>query len=191
MTNGVFSEFEVKNSAVKWHGSDETGPAERLGCVGSLDETMNTKVISKTCEGIISKQVTKGDGTGELKVKLHMRYDIFKKVFGQEFDTMKKGVLAYGRNSVHQHFTYLNEVIDEDGERKLTAYPDCVVTSGIAHKIENGANTVAEVELTIGVSPDKYGNGRYEALVKDLDDEDLKEQWLTNFTPELVRLVQV
>lgn len=189
MTNEVFSEFEVKNSSVKWH-DDTSAPAERLGCVGSLDEAMNTKVINKNCEGVTSKQVTKGDGTGELKVNLHMRYDVFKKAFGQEFQEFKKGVSAYGRNSVHKHFTYTNEVIDEDGEKKLTAYPNCVITNGVAHKIENGADTVAEIEMTIGVSPDQYGFGRYEVLVKDADDEDMINKWLTEFTPELVRLVQ-
>ena len=190
MTNEIFSEFEVKNSSVKWHDDDTSAPAERLGCVGSLDEAMNTKVINKSCEGVTSKQVTKGDGTGELKVNLHMRYDVFKKAFGQEFQEFKKGVSAYGRNSIHKHFTYTNEVIDEDGEKKLTAYPNCVVTNGVAHKIENGADTVAEVEMTIGVSPDQYGFGRYEVLVKDADDEDMIDKWLSEFTPELVRLVQ-
>lgn len=189
MTREVFSEFEVLDSAIKWQGSEE--PAKRLGCVGSLDESMNVMSISKKCEGVISKQVTKADGTGELKVNLHMKYEFFKTAFGQEFQNLKKGVLAYGRNSVHKHFCYTNRVVDEDGENKYVAYPDCVITSGIAHKVENGATEVAEVELAIGVSPDEFGNGRYEALESQLDDEDLKGKWLTEFSPELVRLAEV
>lgn len=189
MTNAVFSEFEVKDSAVKWDGATE--PAEKLGCVGSLDEAMETKKITKKCEGLVSKEVTKGTGKGELKVNVHMKYAFFKKAFGQEFETFKEGVLAYGSNSVHKNFCYTNRVVDEDGENKYVAYPNCVVTSGIAHKIENGAEEVAEVELTIGVSPDEYGNGRYEALERELKDETLKEKWLTDFSSELVRVPQI
>lgn len=190
MTEEVYSEYEVKESAVKWHG-ENNAPAEVLGCVGSLEETMNTKVITKKCGDRILKEIVKSDGTGEIKVNLHMKHSAFKKGFGQEFEFLKSGVAAYGRDSIHKRFCFTNKVVDEDGDVMYTAYPNCVIKNGVAHKIENGADTVAEVELTIGVAPDQYGFGRYEILEKDIQNDNEKAKWLKEFTPELTRLQEV
>lgn len=183
--NNVFSEFEVKNTSIKFAG-DTSGNAEKVGCVGSLEESMNTKTITKKCEGIVKKQVVKGDGTGELTLSVHMKYDIFQKSYGMLSDGFKEGVYAYGRNSVHKPFCLTAEVYDEDGNKKLKAYPNCVVTSGLARTIENGAEEVAEVELTIGVMPDDNGNGVYECIVQEDTDNTLVNTWLTNFSYSLV-----
>lgn len=185
MTNNVFSEFEVKNTSIKFDG--ENGPADKIGCVGSLEETMNTKVISKKCEGVVKKQVVKGDGTGELKLSVHMKYEHYAKTYGLVTDGYKEGVYAYGQNSVHKPFCLTAEVFDEDGEKKLKAYPHCVITTGIARKIENGAEEVAEIELTITVMPDDDGNGMYECLVTDSTDASLVNSWITNFAPTLIK----
>lgn len=184
MDDKVFSEYEVKETAVKFEGEQAY---DRVGCVGSLEEEMNQKTITKKCEGIIVKQVTKGDGTGELKVNLHMRYEHFVKMYGMNFEGLKDGVHAYGKNSTHKRFSQVCKVLDEEDRIKYVAYPRCVVISGKARKIENGAEEVAEVELTIGVMPDDYGNGVYEALESEIKDEDLKTKWMTDFTPELVK----
>lgn len=177
-----FSEFEVKNTSIKFK-EDET--ATKVGCVGSLDEAMNSKTITKKCEGVVVKSVTKGDGTGELSLSLHMRYDLYLKTFGMISDGLKDGVYAYGRNSIHNSFTLTCEVLDEDGVKKLKAYPNCVVTSGIARKVENGAEEVAELELTVSVMPDDNGNGLYECIASDVD-EAIVNSWLTAFEPSLV-----
>ena len=66
------------------------------------------------------------------------------------------------------------------------AYPNAVIESGTAKKIENGAEEVAEVELEISVMPDEYGNGKYEALVDDIDDT-VANTWMTAFAPDLVQ----
>lgn len=183
----VYSDFEVKNSSIK-HKDDEK--ATRAGCVGSLEETMNAKITSKKCEGVVVKKVVRGDGTGELALSLHMRYDVYLKSYGMLSDGLKDGVYAYGRNSVHKPFCYTCEVFDEDGVAKLRAYPNCIIESGIARKTENGAEEVAELELTVSVMPDEYGYGVYEALVEGLD-EAIKTAWLENFTPSLVNVETV
>lgn len=181
-----FSEFEIKNSSIKF-ASDST--AEKVGCVGSLEETMNSKTITKKCEGVVVKSVTRGDGTGELALSLHMRYDLFLKTYGMVLETLKDGVYAYGSNSRHESFIFTAEVLDEDGVKKLKAYPNCIVSSGMARKIENGAEEVAELELTIAVMPDEFGNGVYEALEDGLADE-IKTAWMTNFTSSLVQVTK-
>lgn len=182
-----YSEFEVKNTSIRFK-DDEA--AVKVGCVGSLDESMNSKTITKKCEGVVTKSVTKGDGTGELSLSLHMRYDLYLKTYGMISDGLKDGVYAYGRNSIHNSFCLTCEVLDEDGVKKLKAYPNCVVTSGIARKIENGAEEVAELELTVAVMPDENGNGLYEAVVTEDLDESIVNSWLTSFNASMVTVVK-
>lgn len=184
MYESVFSEFEVKNTSIKF-AEDDT--AIKVGCVGSLEETMNSKTITKKCEGVVVKSVSRGDGTGELAMSLHMRYDLFLKSYGMASDGLKDGVYAYGQNSIHKPFCLTCEVKDEDGIKKLKAYPNCVITTGVSRKIENGAEEVAEMEITVSVMPDEFGNGMYEAIESQLQDETIKNTWLTNFTPDLVQ----
>lgn len=184
MYENVFSEFEVKNTSIKFAEDDA---AIKVGCVGSLEETMNSKTITKKCEGVVVKSVSRGDGTGELAMSLHMRYDLFLKSYGMASDGLKDGVYAYGQNSIHKPFCLTCEVKDEDGVKKLKAYPNCVITTGVTRKIENGAEEVAEMELTISVMPDEYGYGMYEAIESQLQDETIKNTWLTKFTSDLVK----
>lgn len=180
-----FSEFEVKNTSIKFDGEQT---AIKVGCVGSLEETMNSKTITKKCEGVVVKSVTKGDGTGELTLSLHMRYDLYLKSYGMVSDGLKDGVYGYGRDSRHNPFCLTCEVFDEDGIKKLKAYPNCIITSGLARKIENGAEEVAELELTVSVMPDDYGFGVYEAVVTEDLDNAIVTSWLNNFTPSLVQV---
>lgn len=178
-----FSEFEVKESTVKFDGEETS---EKLGCVGKLGETLNAKTVTKKCEGVVVKSVTKGDGTGELAFTLHMRESVFAKMFGMVSEGLKAGVRAYGQSSRHKEFCYTCKAIDEDGNVKYKAYPRCCVTSGISRNIENGVEEVAEIEVTAAVMPDEQGNGMYEAFESDLD-EAAKASWLTAFDYDLVK----
>lgn len=179
-----FSEFEVKESTVKF-GANAAMP---LGCVGKLGETLNSKTVTKKCEGIVKKSRTKGDGTGELAFTLHMKIAAFNEMFGMNVSNLKSGVRAYGENSIHKEFCYTAKVKDEDGNVKYKAYPRCCVTSGISRTIENGAEEVAEIEVTAAVMPDDNGNGMYEAFEGELDTA-TKNAWMNSFTPTLVSSV--
>ena len=180
----VFSEYEVRKIAVKFEGEEEYLGTE---CVGSCEETMNTKVITKKCRGVNVKTVVKGDGTGTLKVSMHMPYEIYLQAYGMNLDTLIEGVKAYGQNSRHEAFSVVQDVYDEDGIRKFKAYPNCIIQTGVARKIENGAEEVAEIELEISVMPDEFGNGMYEALAEGLD-ETVAGKWMTDFASEMVQV---
>lgn len=184
MYENVYSDFEIKDSAIKFE-DDEI--STKIGCVGSFEETMNSKTITKKCEGVVTKSVTRGDGTGEIVLSLHMRYDLYLKSFGMASDGLVEGVYAYGQSSIHKLFSLTARVLDEDGVEKLKAYPKCTISSGKVMKIENGAEEVAEGELTIAVTPDEHGFGVYEAIANLITDETVKSDWLTNFTPDLVQ----
>lgn len=182
-TPDQFSEFEVKESTVKFEGEAET--AMSLGCVGSLEETLNTKTITKKCEGVTQKTVVKPTGDGEIKFTLHMRWEAFKNMFGLISDGYAAGVYAYGTDGVHKHFCYTAKVKDENGNVKLKAYPNCVATTGIQNKIENGAEEVSEIEVTASVLADSYGNCMYQCFASDVTEE-IANNWLQNFDHDLI-----
>lgn len=188
MTNGVFSEYELREMGVKLNGDTEYKTAS---CVGSCEETLNAKVISKSCRGVVFKKTVKGDGTGTLSISMHMPYDLYTDAYGMNLDTLIEGVKAYGTNSIHKGFAIVQHVYDEDGVEKFKAYPNCIIETGVSRKIENGAEEVAEIELEVSLMPDDKGNCMYEALATELKDETAKSTWMTAFTPEMVQLKSV
>ena len=188
MDNKVFSDFEVKETAIRFSGDES---AERIGCVGSLDETLNTKTITKKCEGVVKKQVTKGDGTAAVKYSLHIRWAIFYKMLGMKFEQLKDGVYAYGENSTHEEACITSKVFDEDGNLKLKAYPRFSITDAVARKIENGTEEVAEIEISGTALPDDDGNCTYEVMVSELKEENAEafiNAFLTKFDAEALKI---
>ena len=185
MENTVFSDFELEEIGIKFKSKDTYSSVK---CVGSCEEEMEAKTITKSCRGVVVKKIVKGTGNGTLKITAHIPWAIYTEMYGMELDTLIEGVKAYGRNSVHNNFSSTMHIKDEDGVEKYKAYPNCVISTGTVRKIENGAETVAELELEVSVMPDEYGNGLYEALADDLADETVKTTWMTAFTPELVQI---
>lgn len=182
-----YSEFEITDFAMKF---DEDEKHNICGAVGSCEESLDTKTVSKSYKGIEAKTRTKGTGTGELKISMHMAYETYCKAFGMVQEDLKDGIRAYGQNSVHPTMSVTEKVIDEDGTIKYKAYPNCILKEGISRKIENGGEDVAEIEMTLSIMPDKYGNGMYEAL-EDSIDENTAATWMESFTPELAQATTV
>lgn len=180
----VFSEYEAKMIGIKFEDSEKHEFAE---CIGTDEDTADVKVITKKCRGVVRKKKVKPTGTGVKKLSLHCPWDWYVKAFGMKLATLIDGVYAYGEESVHKEFSLTELVEDEDGNKKLKAYPNCVIETGKATKIENGVEEVAEVELEVSYMPDKFGNGQYEALADGLD-ETVAEKWLEEFTLEMVRI---
>ena len=194
--SAVFSEYELREMGVSFDAmtKDETGAVKynaspsykSANCVGSSEEELETRVISKSCRGVVVKKVVKGKGTGTLSISMHCPYDIYTEAYGMVIDTILDGVKAYGTNSIHKPFSIVQHVFDEDGNEKFKAYPNCIIESSKTSKTENGAEEVPEIELEISLMPDIYGNCEYEALASELTDETLKTKWMTAFTPDLV-----
>ena len=182
-TNRVFSDFEVDKLGFKFSGETDYKSVE---CIGSYEEGMDAKVITKKCRGIVKKKIVKGTGTGVIKITAHIPWDIYTSMYGMNLKSLIDGVKGYGQNSVHPNFGLVAHVTDEDGVEKYKAYPNCVVEAGKANKVENGAEEVAELEFEIAVSPDDYGQGVYEAIDDEIDDS-IASQWMTAFTPSIVQ----
>lgn len=185
MTNGVFSEYELREMGIKLKSGSEYQAAN---CVGACEEELDVKVITKKCRGVVFKKTVKGAGTGKLKISMHLPWSVFTQAYGMEPDDLIEGVKAYGQNSRHEDFAITQHVFDEDGEEKFKAYPNCIIETGVSRKIENGAEEVAEVELEVSLQPDEYGNCCYETLASELEDETIKTQWMTAFEPSMVRI---
>lgn len=183
MTNGVFSEFEVKEQHIKMADEDSYST---MSCVGSSEEDLEVKIITKKCRGAIAKEKVKGTGNGTLTESLHVPRDIYNKMYNMNRPNLKKGVYAYGQNSSHPEFSITQRVLDEDGVEKFKAYPRCVLESGPKRPVENGQEEVPELELTIKLLPDDNGECMYEALKSELDEE-TAGKWLEHFDTSLVQ----
>ena len=180
-----FAEFELKESAIKMLSGE--GTFEKIGCVGTFEESFGTKVVTQKCEEKVTKQRTVPDGTGSIKLSMHIKWPIYVKMYGLGRKELKEGVYAYGAGK-HEPFVYVCKALDIDGNVKYKAYPNCVVSDGIARKVENGGEEVAEIELNIALAADEHGECMYEALETELADETVKTGWLTNWNYELVKI---
>ena len=187
MTNGVFSEFELQEMGIKFKNGEAYQAAN---CVGSCEEEMEVKVISKSCRGVVVKETVKGTGKGTLKLSMHIPYEVYVQAYGMELDSLIDGVKAYGQNSRHEAFAIVQHVFDEDGVEMFKAYPNCIIKTGKSNKIENGAEEVAEIELEVSVMPDEYGNGVYSVIAEELTDETVKTKWMTEFASSMVQIAE-
>ena len=181
----VFSDYEIRKMSIKVGD----GEFKACDCVGSLEEELNTISVTKKCRGMVAKTRVRGAGDGTLTLSCHMPWDIYVSLYSMDVEGLADGVHAYGRNSVHKTFTIVLDTYDEDGVEKFRAYPACIMTSGLARKVENGAEEVAELEMEISVTPDADGNCVYDCMVSELgeDKNGLKSKWMTAWTPELVK----
>lgn len=184
----IFSEYELKQIGIKFTEAETYESAE---CIGSFEDAADAKVITKKCRGVVRKKRVKGTGTGVMKISMHCPWNIYVKMFGMEQETLIDGVYAYGEHSRHKEFSMVQLVEDEDGNEKLKAYPNCIIETGKATKIENGAEEVAEIEIEVAYMPDEFGQGSYETITSALTDENVKKTWMTAFTPELVQTDEV
>lgn len=181
----VFSEYEVRLANVKI--GEEFWP---IKCIGTWEEAMESRTVSKKCRGVVAKTRTKGTGAGTCKVTAHIPLELYHALHGMKNDDLADGVYAYGTSSLHPVACITLDVFDEDDVEMFKAYPVCTVTTGPSRKVENGAEEVAEVELEVAVSPDDNGQGVYEALANGLA-ENIKTAWMESFTPELVKTATV
>lgn len=182
MTHSVFSEYLVKKTSIKFNGESVYSS---MDCVGTNEEELNTKVITKKCRGVVTKTRVMPTGDGTLKLSLHVPYDIFCKAWNLSNADLKQGVYKYGQDSRHPEFTLVQLVEDEDGNQKYKAYPRCIIQTGITRKVENGAEEVALSDIEISIMPDDNGNALYEALAENMS-SDLQNAWLTSWSIALV-----
>lgn len=180
----IFSEYDVEKWGIQF---EEEGEAVVMDTLGTAEETMEVRTVTKQKRNMPWKTRTKATGSGEVKVTAHVREDVLKNMFGMYVEGYRDGVTVYGSNSTHKQFCMTELVTDEDGNRKLKAYPNCTVKEGLSRKVETNAEEIAEIEMTISVDPDEDGNGLYEIIVTDATEEGIVDLWLRDFNTDLVK----
>ena len=185
ITSKDFTEVEITKLGIKITGATK---ADVIDCTGKLEETMNCKTMTKKCGSRILKTRTKGTGDGTVKVAAYCPQDLFADLYGMKREGLKDGVIAYGTKSQHAVATITAEVINEDGEKKWKAYPNCTIQTALSRSIDNSSEEINMLDLEFAAMPDEDGEGLYEAAESDLKDATTKQKWMEEFTKELVQV---
>lgn len=135
-----------------------SGTAMDLGCTGSLSGDTDVRTITKICEGSPVKEVSKPRFM-TLTFSGHLYTEAYRELFGLKADVVLTTKFAYGVNSKNKMGAFKWEVENLEGtEKKTITFPNAVVNTGFAFSYENGAEEIAEVELTIKAMPDVNGD---------------------------------
>ena len=178
----VYSYFECDQLAIKVAG-DET--YTRDDCVGTLNVERETKTVTKSCRGVVKKRKTKPTGNGTITLSMHIKLALYRKMHSMVNTGLQPGVYAFDNTTAMPEFSLTARVKDEDDNIMFLGYPRCKIEEINALNIENGAEEVAEVEMTIAYMPDDYNKGEYQALAIDLTGNVLtNENWMTDFSSD-------
>lgn len=182
-----FDPVTITNLGVQMVGDDGTKEdGQKFGATGSVGGETTLREIIKTEEGIeVAKKVK--PQKMDLTVTGHVQVSVLRDIFGFKTDDLKPGVYSYGSDSKGKRFTLTADAIDEfEDVTKLMAFPNCTSATGFVFTIENGADEVALMELTLSAYPDDTKQIYYEALIDELDDVTVSDTWHTQFDRTLV-----
>ena len=160
--------------------------ATSFGCIGTLDGASDISAVEKKCEGSVVKTVKK---VNKIDVTLtgHPYVAVLRKIAGMTNEGLKEGVYGYGANIKSKKIVFTAKVEDMEGNIKYIAFPNMDDIKGLTIKIDNDVTEIEMKDFEFSALKDENNMFYYEALEKDLKDEDIKSQWLTSFTPELVK----
>lgn len=180
----IFAEYKVTNGHVRFLESGKYTDAKEVGCTGLLSMETEMRTVTQRCEGAVKNEISvpvKLTGT----LRGHIDVDILRKVFGIDTTGLKKGVYAYGKDSVPGIGAWTWDVYDlTQTDVKKIAIPLMTVTSGFKWSLENGGDEVAELEFEFSAGMDSNGRFYYEAFESEI--ADIKAKWHTEFEPSLV-----
>lgn len=182
----VYSPYEIDQLAIKVAGDSSY---TRDDCVGSMTVERETKTVTKSCRGVVKKRKTKPTGNGKITLNIHMKLALYRKINAITNTGLETGVYAFDGTTEMPEFSMTARVKDEDDNIMYKGFPRCKIESINTLAITNGAEEVAEVELTISYMPDEYNKGEYEALAVELTGSTVTTaNWMENFSSELVHL---
>lgn len=183
-----FDAVAIRNASVQFYDGDTATAGTPFGCVGSIEGETESKDIVKVCEGVEVKKRSIAQKMN-LTISAHLPVEVARKIFGISGEGMKPGVYAYGPLSKGKRFILTADVVDEfEDEVKKIAFTNASNDSGFQLNIENGQDEVALLEMNFTALKDDNGYFYYEAFEAEIEDQDIKTKWHTQFTPELVAL---
>lgn len=186
----VVTEFDavsLKNVTAQFKSGGTPAAGTSFGCAGSIEGETESIQIIKKCGGVAKKTMLKPQKMNLTYIG-HLPVKVLRDVFGLSNQGLKPGIYSYGQNSKGKEFILTANVVDEfEDITKLIAFPATSSSEGLKiQTIENGAEEVAQVELSFSVLPDELGNFYYEALVPELSDSTVSTKWHTAFNRSLV-----
>lgn len=164
--------------------------ATSFGCIGTLEGTSETETVEKKCEGAVVKSIKK---VTKIAVTLtgHPYVAVLRNVAGMTNEGLKEGVYGYGANVKSKKIVFTAKVQDMEGNIKYIAFPNMDDVKGLNIKVDNDVTEIEMKDFEFSALKDENNMFYYEALEKDLTDEEVKSKWLTNFTPDLVKTATV
>lgn len=185
----VITEFDavsIKNASIQFIENGEQLEGVKFGCVGEIDGETEAREVVKMCAGVEVKKMIIPEKMN-LSVSAHVPVEVARSIFGLSNEDLKPGVWAYGADSKGKDFIFTADVVDDfEDVVKLIAFANASNSAGFQIKVENGQDEVALLEMEYTALVDKNNKFYYEALVDELEDEAIAEEWHTKFTPELV-----
>lgn len=190
----VITEFDavtINNASIQFKDGVTYTPGTKFGCIGSIEGETEVLTRELRCGVDVLKSVTKPTRMTLTLSAANVPIQVARDVFGLKTEGLKTGVWSYGRSSKSKDFILTADVIDEfEDVVKMIAFPNSSNTAGFRiQTIENGAEEVANIEFEFTVLSDEAGEMYYEALVPELEDATVAEQWHTAFTRTLVEAV--
>lgn len=177
-----FENYKIKECSIQF--PDESAVA--FGCAGTMDATANINETVKKCEG---KTVKKAKTVVDITVALtgYAKAPISRKIMGLSNKGLKTGVYGYGSESFSKPFVFAAKVFDMEGKVKYIAFSNLEDVKGLSLKVNNDTTEIEMDDFEFTALADSNEMFYYEAFEDELEDETVKEQWLTNFTPALVK----
>lgn len=186
----TFDPVTITNIGVQFIEEDGTkSPAVKFGAAGTVGGETVLRQIIKRMEGIEADKITKPEKM-TLTIAAHIKVSVMRQNFGFNNQDLKPGIYSYGTNSKGKHFTLTADVIDEfEDLTKIIAFPKCVTATGFTFNIENGADEVALMEISLEAYPDEFKQIMYDSLIAELEDPTIATTWHTQFDRTLVEAV--
>lgn len=160
--------------------------ATSFGCIGTLEGTSDVETVEKKCEGTVVKSIKK---VKKINVTMtgHPYTSVLRDVSGLTNEGLKEGIYGYGVDIKSKKIVFTAKIQDMEGNIKYIAFPNMDDVKGLNIKVDNDVTEIEMKDFEFSALKDKNNMFYYEALEKDLTDTDVKEKWLTNFTPDLVK----
>ena len=177
-----FEDYKIIEGTITIDNAQSTS----FGAIGTLEGTSDIAKVEKKCEGSVVKTVKKVNKV-DVTMTGHPYTAVLRKVAGMTNEGLKEGVYGYGANIKAKKIVLTAKVEDMEGNIKYIAFPNMDDVKGLSIKVDNDVTEIELKNFEFSALKDENGMFYYEALNTEITDNNVKEQWLANFTPNLVK----
>ncbi len=177
-----FEDYKIEEGSIQFEG----GETISFGCIGTMDASANINEVVKKCEGAVVKKIKRIEDI-TVAVTGHAKVPASRDIMGLSNEGLKTGVYAYGTDSFSKPFIFTAKVKDMEGNIKYIAFPNLTDTKGLFFNVNNDVTEIEMKDFEFSALADSNKKFYYEAYDSEVEEANVKDKWLTNFTPELVK----